>query len=284
MQAARTLSPIPGTRSVTSPSLSPAPAPAPAPDAGPIRRTRRPSHSARWQLLTSLIGLVLLALPGAAAAEELRRTITVQGQGVVSAQPDTARISAGVTSQAATARAAMTENTRRMTAVMEAVTDAGVARADVRTSGLSLSPIYSQPERRPDGTRPTPEIVAYRASNQVSVTVRDLEKLGALLDAVVTAGATNLGNIAFVIDKADTLMDEARRRAVEDALRRASVMAGAARANLGRVITISENAAPMPQPMMMRMATAEAGGGRDVPVAPGTQELRATAHLVIELE
>lgn len=235
--------------------------------------------------LAALAAALLVSAPAALAQEDAPpRTITVQGEGTVTAKPDTASVSAGVMTEAKTARDALTANSEKMSGVMEAIAGAGIAEDDIRTSGFSVSPVYSQPERRPDGSRPNAEIVGYRASNQVVVTVRDLAKVGAVLDEVVTAGANNVNGISFYVDKAESLMDEARKRAVEDALRRASIMATAANANLGQVMTVSEQGGYRPEPMMMRMASVEAGGAMDVPVAPGTQELRAAVNIVIALE
>jgi len=224
----------------------------------------------------------LLAAPAAQAAEaEAARTITVLGEGLVAVKPDTATVSAGVATQESTAREALTANTARMTAVMAALAAAGIAAEDIRTSGFSVTPVYAQPEPQPDGRRPVPEIAGYSASNQVLVTVRDLDDMGAVLDEVVSAGANTVNGVSFYLDDMGAPMDEARSRAVQDALRRATVLARAANANLGAVVSISEQGGYRPEPMRM---SASAATGMDVPVAPGMQDLRATVVLVIGLE
>lgn len=244
----------------------------------------RPAASAPAILAAALAAVLLTTAPQARADETApRRTMAVEGQGSVTAKPDTASVSAGVVTEGKTAREALTANSAKMSEVMSAIASAGVGEDDIRTSGFSVSPVYSRPERRPDGTRPNPEIVAYRASNQVVVTVRELAKVGAVLDEVVTAGANKVNGVSFYVDKAEALMDEARALAVADALRRASIMAKAANINLGRVLTINEQGGFRPEPVMMRMAAAESDA-MSVPVAPGTQELRASVNLVIELE
>lgn len=235
--------------------------------------------------LSAALAVLVLAVPAAnaQAASEQKRTITVEGEGSVSAKPDTASINAGVVAEAKTAREALSANTEKMNGVFDAIKAAGIVEDDIRTSGFSVNPVYSRPARKPDGTQDNPVITGYRASNNVSVIIRDLTKVGAVLDSVVTSGANNVNGVSFYIDNPQPLMDEARRAAVEDAVRRATILANTAGADLGPVLTISENGSFRPQPMMMRsMAMDEAGSS--VPVAAGTQEIRANVNIVIELE
>ncbi len=235
--------------------------------------------------IPALLLAAALAVPAMAqdAASEPQRTITVQGEGTVTAKPDTANVTAGVVSEAKTAREALTANNDKMANVVAGLKDAGIAEDDIRTSGFAVNPVYSRQPRQPDGTQKDPEITGYRATNTVSVTVRDLSTVGRTLDEVVTLGANNVNGISFYIDKPEGLMDEARTGAVEDALRRASVLAKAAKLNLGRIMTINEGGSYRPQPMMARMEAMDSGGA-SVPVAPGTQEISANVTIVIELE
>lgn len=228
---------------------------------------------------------LLLTAPMASAqnAAEQKRIITVQGEGTISARPDTASVNAGVVAEAKNARDALTENTAKMTKVFDAIKSAGIEEKDIQTSNFSINPVYSRPARKPDGTQQDPKITGYRASNNVTVIIRDLDKVGAVLDELVTAGANNVNGVNFFIAKTQALMDDARRKAVEDALRRATILAGTAGANLGNVITISENGGYRPQPMVMRSMAMEDASAK-VPVAAGTQEIRAGVNLVIELE
>lgn len=235
-------------------------------------------------LAAAFAAALMLSAPAAfAQTVEPKRTITVQGEGSVSAKPDTASVNAGVLAEAKTAREALTANTEKMTKVFEAIRKAGIKEEDIRTSGFSINAKYSHSPRKPDGTQEDPKIVGYRASNNVTVIIRDLDNVGGVLDELVTAGANNVNGVNFFIENPQSLMDDARRIAVEDALRRATILAGTAGANLGPVMTISENGGYRPQPMMMRsMAMEDAGAA--VPVAAGTQEIRSNVNIVIELE
>jgi len=235
-------------------------------------------------LPAAIAAALMLAAPAAYAdASEPKRTITVQGEGSVSAKPDTASVNAGVVAEAETARAALSANTEKMTKVFDAIKSAGIAEEDIRTSGFSINPVYSHSPRQPDGSREDPKIIGYRASNNVSVIIRDLDNVGGVLDELVTAGANNVNGVSFYIEDTQSLMDDARRKAVEDALRRATILAGTAGANLGKVMTISEQGGFQPQPAMMRSMAMDAVA-ESVPVAAGTQKIRTTVNLVIELE
>ena len=236
-------------------------------------------------IAAAFAGAMLLAAP--AMAQEMKqpvRTITIQGEGSVTAKPDTASVNAGVVTEAETAREALTANTDKMSKVFSAIKSAGIAEDDIRTSNFSVSPVYSHSPRKPDGSQEEPKITGYRAFNNVSVIIRDLTKVGAVLDELVTAGANNVNGVNFYIDDTQALTDKARTQAVEDALRRATLLTQAASANLGKVITISENGGYTPQPVMMMRAEAADFGGKAAPVAGGTQEITANVTLVIELE
>lgn len=235
-------------------------------------------------LAAAFAAALMLAAPASLAQTvEPKRTITVQGEGTVSAKPDTASINAGVLAEAKTAREALSANTEKMTRVFDAIKSAGIKEEDIRTSGFSINAVYSHSPRKPDGSHEDPKITGYRASNNVTVIIRDLDKVGSVLDELVTAGANNVNGVNFFIENPQSLMDDARRIAVEDALRRATILAGAAGANLGPVMTINESGGYRPAPMMMRsMAMDESA--KAVPVAAGTQDITSNVNIVIELE
>jgi uncharacterized protein len=126
-------------------------------------------------------------------------------------------------------------------------------------------------------------MIGYQAGNDVRVRVRDLNRLGVLLDALVTAGSNQLQGISFAIDDTTALLDQARDRAVQDARRKAERYAAAAGVQVGRVLSISEAGAEIPRPLM-RMAAAEMDMGSSVPIASGEQELGVSVNVVYELE
>lgn len=208
-----------------------------------------------------------LAAPGCHGA-----AITVTGEGEAVVQPDLATINLGVTTQAPTAADAMAQNSTSQTAVMEALTAAGIEPRDVQTSGLQLTPMMQYGENQP------PKVTGYQAQNIVTIRVRDLAALGSTLDTIVTAGANEINGITFSRDDADAVQDEARRDAVADAQHRAEVMAEAAGLTLGPVLGMRDavfSAQPMPEMGMMRAMDASAA--KQVPIAGG--ELAMTAQI-----
>lgn len=202
-------------------------------------------------------------------------TITVTGEGIVAAAPDLATVSLGVTTQGDTAAAAMAAASSALQAVLDRLKAAGIEERDLQTSNLSLNPNWQSG----DGTT-APVIVGYVASNILSVRVRDLGKLGAVLDAVVTDGANTLNGISFGLADPDPVLDEARGEAVADARGRAEVLVGAAGARLGRIVSISESGGmmPMPAPMFRMEAASDA-----VPVAGGEVGMSASVTITYEI-
>ncbi len=220
------------------------------------------------------LGLALV-LPIAPAAQAEGGSITVTGEATVQATPDMATIMLGVTTDGETAAAAMKANNEAVTAVIARLTEAGIEERDLQTSNLSLNPNWVGYD---SGAMPT--IAGYSAMNMLNVRVRDLSKLGVLLDASITDGANTLNGITFELATPRPVMDEARKMAVADALARAELLATAAGETLGAVLSISEvpnYSSPMP---MFRADSAAAGA---VPVASGQIGLMASVTVTYEL-
>ncbi len=259
------------------------PHPPPEPDMPHSLAPLSPAKPARAALTACLLALALnFGAPAAAHAGEPapRRTMSVTGTGEISAAPDIAYIETGVVSEAATAAGALEANTGAMNAIFEGLAGMKIARADIQTSQFSVSPVYDEPPARPDGTRAAPKIRAYQVTNQVTVTIRKLDTLGATLDRLVQLGSNRLDGIRFSIARPEPLLDKARADAVADALRKAKLYADAAGITLGQVVSISEGADYAPRPVYMKAMMAEAA---PVPVAAGTQQLSASVNLVIEI-
>lgn len=227
-----------------------------------------------------------LAMTALADDKPEMRTLTVTGTGRVSAPPTKAEISVGVITQAATAREALAANTESMTTLQKVLKDSGVAAKDIQTTNLNIQPQYSQPAPFQPGQPQkefVPRIVGYQVQNTVTITARELPKLGTLLDAVVTAGANQMNGITFQIDKPEALMDVARKQAMADARKKAEILAGEAGVVVGLPISIrDEVSSPAPPPMYGRgvMAMAKA----PVPIAEGEQELSVDVHVVYEIK
>ena len=202
--------------------------------------------------------------------------ITVSGEGAATAVPDMASVSVGVTTQARDAAEAMAANNRAMASLFDVLDKFGIAETDRQTSGFS---VYPRRDRQIDG-RNTSEITSYVVSNQVTVRIRDLDRLGELLSAVVGSGSNQLGSLSFGNSDEAKLLDEARTLAVANARHKASLYAEAAGGKLGRVISISEAGAAQPAPLMRAGMAMQMEA---VPVAAGENEYRAVVNVVFEL-
>ena len=216
---------------------------------------------------TLLVAAVAL-LPAFAIAAD--RLVTVSGEGSVAAAPDMAIIRIGASSDSKTAREASETNAKQMSAVLATIKAAGIADADVQTSRLSLQPQYDT--SKPGAAR----LTGFQASNEVTVKIRDIGKLPAVVDHAIGAGANEMSGIEFVLSDRSKLLDEARGEAIADAHRKAEIYARAAGAKVGHVASISESGA-MHEPVAMRALRAGAA-----PVAPGEQTLRV--HVTVSYE
>ena len=220
--------------------------------------------------VSAAIAATLLAAP-ALAQTALPPMITVSGEATVSVAPDQAQIEAGVASEAKTAREASEANNAAMSKVLLALKGAGIAEKDYQTSRLSLQPQYA-----PNRSGPSP-VVGYRASNRVTVRVRDVARLASVIDVLVSAGANDIGGINFMVSNASKLLDEARERSVADARRKAEIYARAAGVTLGAPLSISEEGAP--GPVLYRAKVASAGMAVSAPVAQGEETLQVNVSV-----
>jgi len=238
-------------------------------------------------VLAVLVGVVPAASMVAAqeqgpmgGARQLRReesTITVVGSGTAAARPDTAEVSAGVVTQAATAAQALADNNAAMDKVLKAISALGIADRDVQTTNVSVTPLRRQGRQE---SQP-PEITGYEVSNNVHAKVRDLRMVGRLLDTLVAQGANALGGISFSVADPAPVLDQARTKAIADARHKAEVYAQAAGVTLGGVVSIRESTPPIPRfggemPRAMAMSA--------VPVAPGEQEFQSSIAVTYALK
>lgn len=222
-------------------------------------------------LALASLAIALIATP--AVAQVPPPAISVSGEGTVSVPPDLAVVDGGVTSDAKTAREASEANNAAMAKVLQALKASGIADKDIQTSRLSLLPQYA-PQNRPN---PGPNVISgYRASNHVTVQVRDVTKVAGTLDTLVSSGANEVGGINFMVTKASQLLDEARSQAIADARRKAEIYAKAAGVTLGAPISISEDAGGGPAPMMLRKAAAMVASA---PVEQGEEVLRVNVSV-----
>lgn len=209
-----------------------------------------------------------------------RPVLTVTGEGVARAVPDMASVSTGVVNEAKTAREALDANTQAVAAMVAAIKETGFESRDIATSGFSVQPRYAPPKK---DSADAPQINGYEVRNMVTVRVRDLARLGDLLDKVVTNGANQIGGIAFDIAEPAKLEEAARVAAVKDARAQAQALADAAGLRLVRVLAITSNGTSMP-PMPRMMAAPAMMKAEAVPVEAGESEIRASVNVIYEIE
>ena len=190
------------------------------------------------KLLALLLACALL-LPCLALAESPAAasgaTITVTGSASVTLKADYARISVGVSTSAKTVEEATQQNSNTIFAVIEALKTAGVQEDDIATSNYSVHAEYDY------SSFGGQKLTGYNVTNQLTVIIRDMEHIGATLDKATAAGANNIYNIEFLSTQADAAQDEATAYAVQDAMRRAKLLADAADLTLGSIVSISDS-------------------------------------------
>ena len=241
--------------------------------------TLRPTHL-MFAVLAAAIAMPFAA--NAAENEKREAVIVVSGDASSSVVPDIAMVTLGVTSLEKTAREALDGNNKAMGDVLKALKEQGIAHKDLQTSGFAIQPQYVYPTNS-DGSQKPPVLTGYQVVNGLTVRVRNLAKLGAILDQAVTLGVNQGGDIRFTNDDPAKTIDEARKSAVKVAFDKAKTLADAAGVKLGRVIEISEtNGQAEPQPMM-RMSMAKQAQDA-VPVATGESSYSVSVNVTFAIE
>jgi hypothetical protein len=236
-------------------------------------------------LLLAAVGLLTLRLPGAGPAGPApvaaqgtpaaeTRGITVISEGVASAQPDRALLSAGVAVTRPTAAEALAEAGRVSGAILAKLDELGIPRASVQTAGLSLFPVYDNAPR-PNAGEAT--ITGYRAINQLTVRVDDLNRVGPVLDGVVAAGANQIGGVRFGLKDDSALRAQAIQAAGAGARPEAQAMAGSLGLQLGPVLSVREEGTFSPMPAAVEAAPADARTG--VPIEGGQLSVRVRVQV-----
>jgi uncharacterized protein len=197
-------------------------------------------------------------------------TLSVLGTGSVTTTPDSARLSAGMTTEGSTASEAMDANAKAMAKVIQALKDAGVASKDLQTEFVSVNPRYDDAGQA---------ITGYSASNSVSAVVRGLSDVGDVIDAAVAAGANNVSGPSLARDDQDKLYRDALEDAVANARQKATALANAAGVSLGKIRSLSES----PQSVGPVMFDALAAKQSATPIEPGTAEITASVRVVFAI-
>lgn len=231
-------------------------------------------------LRATVLAAVALPLLGGTAFADSQRLMTISGHGEATGVPDSAQLSAGVTTTARTAADALAANANAMNSVFAALRKIGVPERNIQTSNFSVQPQYPPYNANGSGMQ---RIVGYAVSNQVDVTLDDLKKLGPALDTLVGAGANQINGVSFTIADPKPLLTKARVDAVADATDRAQTYAKAAGITLGNIVSISDEEAQVSPPVPMVRAM-RADKMAATPVAEGEQSVSASVSMVWEIK
>ena len=214
----------------------------------------------------------------AAADSLLPRTITVVGEGQITIKPDMAQTNIGVEVIAPSVKEASTQAADTMTAVLAALQEQGIAERDIQTAGYN---VWVERPYSPEGI--PSETFLYHMGNNVMVTIRDLDRIGPILDAAIEAGANNIYGVTFNVADPSSLKSQAREKATDDALAKAQALAALNQTDLGQVLSVSEiiggNGGYYPGGSNPFFGGAEALGGGGGPIVPG--ELNMTVQLQV---
>jgi uncharacterized protein YggE len=244
-----------------------------------------PSRPVVWLAIGLAGGLVAAAIAspafaprpiaGADPATPPEHTITVSGTGKVTVSPDIADLRLGVSVTKPTVKAARAQAADSMTKVIAALKRLGIADADIKTTNLSLQPVYTYPSNGG-----TPKLTGYMLSNTVAVTIRDLDKIGDAIDDGLAAGATTMDGVSFRVEDPAAAEQRAREEAMTQARKKADTLASGAGVRITGVQSISETSAPIPYPVPYYGEAA--GAARDVstPVQTGTNEISVSVAVV----
>lgn len=245
----------------------------------PIKRVRSVGI-----FLPAILG-VLLSAPSAMAqsgpgAGPAVPAVAVTGNAEVAAAPDRALVSLGAVVEGKQAQDAQKQIAQIMQRVIKDIKAQGVAEERIRTTGLSLNPVYSHPAPRAGQEPEAPRIVGYRASNTVRVQVDDLERVGGVIDAGIAAGANQLNSLTF--DLRDDLKHrrQALQLAAQEARAKAEAIAAALNLQLGEVLEVREEGGPASYPVERRMAAPAAAG---TPIQPGQVQVSASVQVRFRL-
>jgi uncharacterized protein YggE len=205
--------------------------------------------------------------------------VIVVGEGSVTATPDHAAIRSGITTTAPKVKEASDANSKVMAAITAALLDAGIVQKDIQTSQFSIEPIYTAAS-----SASASKLSGFRVSNQVSVTIRQIAQVGEIIDRVVKAGATDIGNIEFLVSDSAKALDQAREAAMADARHKAELYALAAGVNLGRIAWITESSDFLPPLPIRAFGERAKMTPQQVPIQSGEETIRASVTVSFDIE
>jgi uncharacterized protein YggE len=231
--------------------------------------------------LTFAVAAGLAAVASPIAAQNAREAVVrVIGRATIEAVPDQVTVQIGVSVRAPTATAALDQNSGAARRVIDFAKSFGIGEREIVTEAVNLAPVYRQVR---EGANMRQEPDGYSASNTVRVKLKEVGRLGPFLRQVVDQGATNIAGVQFDLSNRERIGDEARTKAVEDAVRQAERLADAAKVKLGPLLEIvhpPRAAVPVAGPVPFRAARI----GAAVPVEAGTIEVTAEVDMTWAIE
>lgn len=252
-------------------------------------------HGDRWRaawrratpLTLSLFAAALLLFAHGATmvrADTPPNGITVNGSGTAELPPDEAKVSGSVQTEAATSADALNQNSTTLQAVIAAAQGLGFASSDITTQGLSIYPVFSQTNASSNGgVTPPPTVVGYRATNGITVTVKDLTQVGGLIQTMVGAGINEFNGVSYQLQNPEQLRVTALQTAIGDAQAQAQAAAASMGVQLGGILNFTEQSTSAPVPRVAAQATfvgtSVAAPAPPPPVQPGP--LSGTANVTI---
>jgi uncharacterized protein YggE len=223
-------------------------------------------------------GLLAHAASAQTAEKERIPTMSLTGEGSAEVQPELAIVQIGVAVTAKVAKDALAENSKLLAAALNAAKENGIEPRDLQTSGLALRPDIVRAEKWPHR-----EVIGYQVNNVVTMRVRDISKLGALLDRLVVLGINDIRSISFSVANPAPLIEQARADAIKDAMRKAEKYAEAANLQIVRVLDIGESGIEAPAPRPMVLTRAQSAPRPDVPIEAGELVYRARVSVTFEI-
>jgi len=216
---------------------------------------------------------------------ETENTITVSDTGEIYAKPDLALTTFSVITEEKTVAEALSKNTEKMNAVIDSVKDQGVEEKDLKTTSFNIYPRYEYQRVEPE-IYPYPPgkrvLVGYEVTQSLEVKIRDMTKIGNIIEGATEAGANQVGDLQFTIDKEDELKKQAREQAIEKAKTKAKELASQLGVNLVRISNFSESSI-IPRYYGLEKAEAMGVGGEAPQIETGENKIEVTVTITYEI-
>ena len=206
-------------------------------------------------------------------------TVSFGGEGKVVAKPDIAKVNLSILTESATSKAAQDDNSKKSKAVTDYLKKQALEDKDIKTTGYNIYPQYKYQQYGGN-----PEITGYQVIQSMEVKIRDLAKVSDILDGVVSAGANQVNGLSFEIDNPEALKTEARKKAIEDAKKKANELEGQVGIRLGKIVNFSENTGGYSGPIYLKEADGRGGIGGGGPTLPaGENEVVVNVSLTYQI-